>query len=41
LGTNVDKMIHDAKKINPDINIITTSAKNGINIDKLISLMHL
>jgi hydrogenase nickel incorporation protein HypB len=41
LGTDVDKMISDAKKINPKIDVITTSAKNGENIEKLINLMGL
>jgi hydrogenase nickel incorporation protein HypB len=41
LGTNVDKMIKDAKNFNPDIKVITTSAKNGINIDKLIEALEL
>ncbi|MFX0025520.1 MAG: hydrogenase nickel incorporation protein HypB [Candidatus Hermodarchaeota archaeon] len=41
LGTNLGKMINDAKKINPSIDVITTSAKNGDNIDKLIELMGL
>jgi len=36
LETNVDKMVHDAKKINPSIEVITTSAKTGENIDRLI-----
>jgi len=39
LGTNVEKMIADAKKINPEIEVITTSAKTGENIDKLMELM--
>ena len=39
LGTNVDKMIKDAKDLNPQIEVITTSAKNGQNIDKLIDLL--
>ena len=39
LGTNVEKMIRDAKKINPNIKIITTSAKTSENIDNLIQLM--
>ena len=41
LGTDVDKMSSDAKKINPKIDVITTSAKNGENIEKLINLMGL
>ena len=41
LGTDVDKMIADAKKINPNIDVITTSAKTGENIEKLINLMNL
>jgi len=41
LETNVDKMINDAKKINPNIQVITTSAKTGKNIDKLIEIFGL
>ncbi|MFX1329644.1 MAG: hydrogenase nickel incorporation protein HypB [Promethearchaeota archaeon] len=41
LGTNVEKMINDAKKFNPDIEVITTSAKTGKNIDKLIKVLKL
>jgi hydrogenase nickel incorporation protein HypB len=41
LGTNVKKMESDAKRFNPNIEILTTSAKTGENIDKLISLMGL
>jgi len=41
LGTNVEKMIADAKKINPEIEVITTSAKTGENINKLMELMGL
>ncbi|MFW9897325.1 MAG: hydrogenase nickel incorporation protein HypB [Candidatus Thorarchaeota archaeon] len=41
LGTNINKMIHDAKEINPDIQVITTSAKTGNNIDKLIEILEL
>jgi len=39
LGTNVDKMITDARRINSKIEIITTSAKTGENIDNLLELM--
>ena len=41
LGTNINKMREDAKKINPKIEVITTSAKTGENMDKLISLLGL
>jgi len=41
LGTNVDKMIEDAKKLNPNIQVLTTSAKTGTNMDKLVSLLEL
>ena len=41
LGTNVRKMIEDAKKINPEIEVITTSAKTGENINKLIEKLEL
>jgi hydrogenase nickel incorporation protein HypB len=41
LGTNVEKMVSDAKKINPNIDVIKTSAKTGENVDNLIALMNL
>ncbi len=41
LGTNVQKMIDDAKKIQQNITVITTSAKTGENIDKLIEILGL
>jgi len=41
LGTDVDKMSSDAKKINPKIEVITTSAKTGENIEKLMNLMNI
>jgi len=41
LGTNLGKMINDAKKINPNIDVITISARTGDNIEKLIELMDL
>lgn len=41
LGTNVEKMINDAKEINPNIIVLTTSAKTGKNIDKLIEILDL
>ena len=41
LGTNIDKMIEDARRFNPKIQVILTSAKTGKNIDKLLKLMNL
>jgi hydrogenase nickel incorporation protein HypB len=41
LNTDIDKMIADAKEINPDIDVVTTSAKTGEGIDKLMELMEL
>ena len=41
LHTNVEKMINDAKNINPNIEVITTSCKTGENINELISLLNL
>jgi len=41
LGTDIDKMVNDAKKFNPNIKVISTSAKNGENIDKLIEALEL
>ncbi|TFF95180.1 MAG: hydrogenase accessory protein HypB [Promethearchaeota archaeon] len=39
LDADVNKMIQDAKELNPDIHVLTTSAKTGKNIDKLLELM--
>ncbi|MHA1294621.1 MAG: hydrogenase nickel incorporation protein HypB [Promethearchaeota archaeon] len=41
LGTNVDKMISDAKELNPSIQIFTTSAKTGENISELIKALEI
>ena len=41
LNTDIDKMIADAKEINPDIDVVTTSAKTGEGIEKLMELMEL
>jgi hydrogenase nickel incorporation protein HypB len=41
LGTDIEKMKNDAKNFNPNIDVITTSAKNGTNIDKLIEILGL
>lgn len=41
LGTDVQKMVKDAKEINPNIEVITTSAKTGKNVDKLIEILEL
>ena len=36
---NIDEMISDAKEINPNLEVITTSAQTGENISKLINLL--
>jgi len=41
LGTNVEKMIKDAKKFNPNILVITTSARDDENIEQLIEILEL
>jgi hydrogenase nickel incorporation protein HypB len=41
LKTDVDKMIADAKDINPDIEVVLTSAKTGEGVDELMQLMGL
>jgi len=41
LGTNIDKMIADAKKINPNIKVVLTSAKTGEGVDELMREMGL
>jgi len=37
MGTNVEKLVEDAKSINPRILIAKTSAKTGQGVDELIS----
>ena len=41
LGTNIDKMVKDAKNYNPSIKVITVSAKTDKNIDLLIETLEL
>ena len=41
LGTNVNKMINDAVTINPEIKVLTTSAKTGENVEQLIEALEL
>ncbi|MFX1501434.1 MAG: hydrogenase nickel incorporation protein HypB, partial [Promethearchaeota archaeon] len=41
LGTNVDKMENDAKRFNPNIKVIKTSARTNLNIDLLIKTLEL
>lgn len=41
LDVNIDEMIQDAKDINPNIQIFTTSAKTGENIPELIEALGL
>ncbi|MFX1310250.1 MAG: hydrogenase nickel incorporation protein HypB, partial [Promethearchaeota archaeon] len=41
LGTNIDKMKEDAKNYNPNIKVITTSAKTNKNVDLLIEALEL
>jgi len=41
LGTDIEKMVQDAKEINPEIHVITTSGKTGKNIEKLIEILEL
>ena len=36
VGASVDKMVSDAKKLNPDVKVITTSLKEGIGLDEVI-----
>jgi hydrogenase nickel incorporation protein HypB len=35
MDVDLDEMVHDAKEINPNLQIFTTSARTGENIDKL------
>ncbi len=40
LGTNLDRMVNDAKTINPKIEVIPMSAKTGDNIEKLFAFLN-
>lgn len=39
VDVNLDEMISDAKEINPNLKVITTSAQSGENISNLIDLL--
>jgi len=41
LNTDIEKMVNDAKKINPNIKVIQTSTRTGEGIDKLMNAMGL
>ncbi|MHA1272596.1 MAG: hydrogenase nickel incorporation protein HypB [Promethearchaeota archaeon] len=41
LGTDIEKMISNAKELNPNLKVITTSAKTGKNIPELIKALEL
>ncbi|WP_297981715.1 hydrogenase nickel incorporation protein HypB [uncultured Methanobrevibacter sp.] len=37
VGASIDKMVADAKKLNPDVKVITSSLKEGIGLDEIIA----
>ena len=39
IDINLAEMVNDAKRINPNLKILTTSASTGENLDKLIDLL--
>ena len=39
IDINIAEMVNDAKRINPNLKILTTSASTGENLDKLIDLL--
>lgn len=41
IDVNIDEMINDAKQINPNLKIFTTSAKTGENISELIAALEI
>lgn len=41
LGTDLDRMVEDAKTINPNIKVITLSAKTGENFQELINFLEI
>ena len=41
IDLNIDEMINDAKQINPNLKIFTTSAKTGENISELINALEI
>jgi hydrogenase nickel incorporation protein HypB len=41
MDVDLNKMVRDAKEINPDLKVITTSAETGQNVEQLIQSMDL
>jgi len=41
LGTDLDRMINDAKSINPNIKVIPMSAKTGENFNEFLEFLNL
>lgn len=39
IDVDVDEMVNDALRINPDLTVIKTSAKDGTNLDKVIEAL--
>ena len=39
VGADIDKMVADAKKLNPNVNIITSNLKDGIGLDEIIQVI--
>ena len=39
VGADVDKMVADAKKLNPNVKIITSNLKEGIGLDEIIQVI--
>ena len=39
MDVNIEQMVNDAKEINPNLKIFTTSAKTGENISELINAL--
>ena len=39
VDVNLEKMINDAKEINPNLKIFTTSAITGVNISELLTAL--
>ena len=39
VGADVDKMVADAKKLNPNVQVITSNLKEGMGLDEIIKVI--
>ena len=40
VGADIDKMVADAKKLNPNVHVITSNLKDGKGLDEIIQVIN-